>query len=76
MSAAEEPVESKYPPDMELDDHTLLAMHRAMGLVALGFDMQTQVPLIVLVNDVVHTAEALLERGWPHDWIVEELTKE
>lgn len=47
--------------------------HRAMGLLGLGFTVD-QIGLVVHVNDVVHIAEDLRAKGWPHSTIVDELT--
>jgi len=49
-----------------------LLSHRAEGLLALGFNLSQTLELSTC-NDVVREAQALLERGWPHDFVVEEL---
>lgn len=53
-------------------DRLRLLAHRTTGLLDLGFDL-SQTLLLAHRNDVVHEAEALLERGWPHGYVTEEL---
>jgi hypothetical protein len=52
-----------------------LLAHRADGLLKLGFTLHQTIELSSR-NDVVHDAEALLERGWPHDFVTTELKEE
>jgi len=50
-----------------------LLAYRSTGLLDLGFNL-SQTLLLAHRNDVVHEAEALLERGCPHEFVVQELT--
>lgn len=52
-----------------------LFTHRAQGLLDLGFTVE-QTLLLVERTDIVHEAQALLERGWPHEFVVDELANE
>lgn len=49
-----------------------LLAHRTLGLLDLGFTLPQTVALAKR-NDVVHEAQALLARGCPHEFVVEEL---
>jgi hypothetical protein len=76
----EPPEESKDPkplPEIDPDsnDEVLrVASYRTLGLLDLGFNLE-QTLRIVHIADVVHTAEALLKRGAPHEYVVDELTE-
>lgn len=50
-----------------------LLAYRTTGLLDLGFDL-SQTLRLANRNDVVHDAQALLERGCPHEFVVNELT--
>lgn len=55
------------------NDSLRLLAHRTLGLLNLGFTIE-QATLMAWRTDVVHEAEALLRRGWPHDYITGELS--
>ena len=46
---------------------------RTIGLLDLGFTLDQALTLVER-NDIVHEATALLERGCPHEFVVDELT--
>jgi hypothetical protein len=54
-------------------DYRRLLSHRTTNLLALGFNL-SQTLQLARRNDVVHEAEALLERGWPHEYVTDELS--
>ena len=62
-------------PEVALTDweRRRLLAHRATRLLRLGFTL-SQTLLLAHRNDVVHEAQALLERGAPHEFVVQELT--
>lgn len=59
-------------PDDATDEVLLVARHRTIGLLDLGFDLDQTLRLVHLA-DVVHTCADLRKRGWPHEWIVDTL---
>jgi hypothetical protein len=56
-------------------EYRRLLSHRTTGLLDLGFDL-SQTLQLARRNDVVHEAQALLERGWPHEFVADELSTE
>ena len=59
----------------KLNEQRRLLAYRSICLLELGFSLE-QTLLLANRNDVVHEAEALLERGWPHEWVADELSDE
>lgn len=72
------PPEKKPPPEPEPeelgeDEYTREQRWRFVGLLDRGFAPQ-QAELMIDRPDVVHEAEALLAKGMPHEFVVNELT--
>ena len=66
-------VEAPPKPSRVDRQYRQLLSHRTTGLLALGFNL-SQTLQLARRNDVVHEAQALLERGWPHEFVTDELS--
>lgn len=70
-----EPQDPSPALELDSDDEVLrVASYRTIGLLDLGFNLE-QTLAIVHLADVVHTADALLKKGAPHAFVVDELVE-